>query len=868
LYEGSSTKPECESMYWVVMTHTATMSSSQLSAFTSTLAHMSHTQAPAGTNNRPIQPLVHQHPELFLDVDCFVRYCHNVFSLGPTMDLRKAGGFLGLLIAFTLMFETISGYMERKVDHRRTAREMVAKVHKELSVLGLVSFLTFAFSSICNESYRPASHIEFEFVHILLFSVALLYVFFSGTLLWMITRLSKQWDKVFHMEAEEVLSFVQTKYTYLNPTSWSIFGHPGPTLDLGIFLCSQLFIERYHLPDNFDFSKYVKYYVSKNIKGQLDISPMEWMCVALVILMWFVWAYFAKLEFAYGPIGWFNVGVLFIVWLLVIKSFKNMLKLLGVTSLEDLKEKVKIHGLQPRHHKSKALIMAQHAFSVANLVAPKPPPKKEKEKKRMTFTGAFLSNTMDRLTKQQKRIEELQACWVPYGHSQPILITTSITMLSISFYFGFYLLNARSYLAHFQQFLVITSVAFIMFVLLPLVVLTITAIEAMSDPDYNLIGEVMEYSDQLHRVRENLVNTLFPEFDSRLLEDVTEKEIKDVFEHFDKNGDYSIDMAEFVKGCQMLGMSLSEAKARRFVRMFDDDLNGEIDGRELFTTIFNERISRIDTKLVAVFNTRAAKGHYSEFNCIKLDEVESVLRKVFGDASINILQKRVFPNLVKRLRPLALTYQERLAKQEVGKTAAQLANHNPNMDPNVKLMTLMDLRHELVDFLVCERVDYIKVVEKFKQEDAENKARQGASSGSTWQKTLGHIAAHRGSIVPGRMRSKSSAAGASNDERASLALSASPELLPKQSTVTDFDENENFPNKPMRSNSALAMWGTPGANNPGANNPDAGEMIKDEKPAGGHTVIDVNNVEKPKSRKHKSKNRQKNADGSPSPLPV
>eukprot|EP00301_Raphidiophrys_heterophryoidea_P022319 c6506_g1_i1.p1 GENE.c6506_g1_i1~~c6506_g1_i1.p1 ORF type:complete len:1035 (-),score=228.32 c6506_g1_i1:337-3441(-) len=733
MYEGSSTKPNCSSVLWIVMKHSATLSLAQVSAFLSTMQSVPETRTRSdGSNNRPLQALHGRILELYEDADCYIRYCHNIFMLGTSLSLVKAGGFLGVLICFTLLFEAISDFIERKVAHRRTAREMVAKVYKELSVLGLVSFVTFTFNSICGSGYSAAEFVEFEFVHILIFVVAILYVFFSGLLLYITMSSSLQWDKVLRMEGEEVLTFLHAHYHKYRPAAWSFLGSPGPTLDLGMFHCHELFIERYHLPDNFDFLKYVKYYLSLNIKNQLDISPTVWIVVPFVLALWGAWSYFAGITFVYGPIGWFNLFVVFVVWALCLVSFKRMLKLLGVASMDSLKEKVKNRGVKPLIPLTKSISMA-----VDPSAAVAPPPHTEKtgnSSLNRSNSTAQIQASMMRLAKQENELKKLRACWVPGGSPVPIRVTTNVTMLCIAFYFGFYLLNARTYLSGFQQFLVISSVALVMGLFLPMVVLTITAIEAMIEPDFNLIGEVIEYTDELHRVRELLVNTLFPDFDTHLMDDVTEAEIDEVFHHFDKNGDFTIDIIEFARGCQMMGMRMSEPKARRFVRFFDNDRSGDIDGVELFTAVFNERISRIDTKLVAAFRQQATKSKTST-DIVKFDDISSVAHKVFGESTDTLTQ--IIEELTEALVALASGTGTTTDKQPKRKKSHHKNSKDKEKDKDkskdkhrdsnseVRTVTLLDYRQELVKCLTKRQLNYGAVIERLRSERLKNASHHG-----------------------------------------------------------------------------------------------------------------------------------------------
>eukprot|EP00301_Raphidiophrys_heterophryoidea_P005464 c12289_g2_i1.p1 GENE.c12289_g2_i1~~c12289_g2_i1.p1 ORF type:complete len:1157 (+),score=273.31 c12289_g2_i1:119-3589(+) len=691
LYEGSATSPDCAEMQWVVLKNPGRMSVSQLDYFLSTMVSVNDTKArPDGSNNRLVQDLGHRELELYQDADCYIRFCHQIFSLGSLLSFPFIGFYIVVLIIFTMMFESLSNYAEHKVEKLRTAREMLAKVHKELSVLGLVSFLTFAINSTCAVSFHGTG-VEFEFAHIMLFAVAILYVLFSGMLMVLTSYASTQWDKVLLMKGQELVDLVESPRYLAKPTAWLIFGRISQTLDLGVFYCHHLFMQQHNLPEDFDFLKYLKYCLSNSIKQQLDIGSVEWIRMIFILGFWGIVGYFGELRTMYGPIGVIFVMIVFATWILCILSFKRLLKLLNINTHEALKNKVRV-----RHtHKTQAnsiISMLQTNESTDNVrqrLQTMLTPRKLSSKNSLQFE-------MDK-AKSKELMKRLQKCWVPGGSPALIRTLADSALLTMCFYAGFFALNARSYLSGFQSFLTVSSIIAVVCVLLPSIYLTYTVIGSLVEPNFDLIGEVLEYTEELQLLRTNLVDTLFPELDMRLLSDMTQKEAEDLVSYFDMDGDCEIDIPEFGHGCQMLGLRMSESKARRFFRMVDVDRNGIIDADELFTIIFEERLARIDKNLVQAFRGVANKKGSADTE---------------GKIPEKIPQKDIFSALKKTFRSDDNYSKDRIHELS-GQVTAELVKTNPNFESQPEVH-ILELRQALVRVLSSHKLNIQELLEVIK----------------------------------------------------------------------------------------------------------------------------------------------------------
>ncbi len=172
--------------------------------------------------------------------------------------------------------------------------------------------------------------------------------------------------------------------------------------------------------------------------------------------------------------------------------------------------------------------------------------------------GATLKN----LDAQRENIKQLQAAWLPFGSPEFIRTCSNIILVAMCYYTAFYLINTRSYLTILQHVLVVSSVAIVVCIFMPMSLLTFSIVNAVVNPDLNLIGEVMEYMGQLHQIRADLCNMLIEDMKLDLYKDVSKEDVKRVFDKFDTDHDWTIDLGEFVVGVQMIGVHMSESKVR------------------------------------------------------------------------------------------------------------------------------------------------------------------------------------------------------------------------------------------------------------------------------------------------------------------
>jgi hypothetical protein len=80
---------------------------------------------------------------------------HNVFALGGELYLPVLSGFMIGLVVFTIIFEFILHQTEHRLAKHPHHLKMLAKVYKELTILGFISMLSY---HTCNS--QPAASLR------------------------------------------------------------------------------------------------------------------------------------------------------------------------------------------------------------------------------------------------------------------------------------------------------------------------------------------------------------------------------------------------------------------------------------------------------------------------------------------------------------------------------------------------------------------------------------------------------------------------------------------------------------------------------------------------------------------------------------
>eukprot|EP00462_Mataza_sp_D1_P024096 CAMPEP_0175143994 /NCGR_PEP_ID=MMETSP0087-20121206/13831_1 /TAXON_ID=136419 /ORGANISM="Unknown Unknown, Strain D1" /LENGTH=541 /DNA_ID=CAMNT_0016428305 /DNA_START=97 /DNA_END=1722 /DNA_ORIENTATION=+ len=201
----------------------------------------------------------------------------SVFALGEHIDVDLISYMMVGLIVFTIMFEVGIHKLEHYLQGNPVHMEALAKVFKELTILGFISFILLLIHEFIHIPFHV--HLVFEFAHVWIFFVAL--VFIVHAIIFMASLGSaekkfKSWDATRH-DHNPVMSVPGAKDALL--------GSPDDAASLQYHVAKEIFRTHHKLKPSFDFRKYLASFCAETITELLDTSELTWFLIIIMILL-------------------------------------------------------------------------------------------------------------------------------------------------------------------------------------------------------------------------------------------------------------------------------------------------------------------------------------------------------------------------------------------------------------------------------------------------------------------------------------------------------------------------------------------------------------------------------------------------------
>jgi len=202
-----------------------------------------------------------------------------------------------LLVVFLVILSSLIELLLHHISHKvkenkyRHVAEILNCVYKELMVLGMIGFLLF----IANETNmldfsigsEEGSDDVVEFVHFMLFLLGVFYIMLVGfSLILVVQRSFNTWDLQEEMYDEkiddaEAAPHVPLKW-YETFTKFSLF---KKKLRNCYYEIRKKFIEYNNLPHEFDFARYLRKCMRKQIVTMLHIDKYMWGALLIVVAL-------------------------------------------------------------------------------------------------------------------------------------------------------------------------------------------------------------------------------------------------------------------------------------------------------------------------------------------------------------------------------------------------------------------------------------------------------------------------------------------------------------------------------------------------------------------------------------------------------
>jgi hypothetical protein len=207
--------------------------------------------------------------------------------LGAPVDMICLAFMMGGIVIFTIGFETATEKLEEALEEQPAYWQMLFKTYKELMIMGIISFsLTVSYE--LGVSYDHDTFICFEFAHILIFFVAVLYIGNAICASLSMERTRASWDRMANETLDMCVEGVNSYVAAVEGNGFRKFmgsipiPSPGWREETDYKILRYVFLRDYFLPLNFDYTSYIRSKLMEIVKEVVEISIKTW-CVVLAI---------------------------------------------------------------------------------------------------------------------------------------------------------------------------------------------------------------------------------------------------------------------------------------------------------------------------------------------------------------------------------------------------------------------------------------------------------------------------------------------------------------------------------------------------------------------------------------------------------
>ena len=210
------------------------------------------------------------------------------FQFAAIYGMNTETGTIGMIavIVFLILFEYMVDCVEILEEYAPATYEMVQCVFKELMIMGIVSFLIVMFETTSYAQNATEMVLAIDYCHILLFYVALFFVFHAFLLIRLMGYLGKQYDKFHYTDIKSILSQADgsTLSAKLSSRLKLLFAsNYRRTVEFKVL--STFFHQAFRLPYDFQFSDYLKGSFENYALRLLNISPLTWALLIILCLI-------------------------------------------------------------------------------------------------------------------------------------------------------------------------------------------------------------------------------------------------------------------------------------------------------------------------------------------------------------------------------------------------------------------------------------------------------------------------------------------------------------------------------------------------------------------------------------------------------
>eukprot|EP00457_Paulinella_chromatophora_P001912 gb/GEZN01001914.1/.p1 GENE.gb/GEZN01001914.1/~~gb/GEZN01001914.1/.p1 ORF type:complete len:712 (+),score=146.10 gb/GEZN01001914.1/:41-2176(+) len=213
----------------------------------------------------------------------------TVFTL-DYLDDKYATVLLVIFIIFTMSLERALEMLEHRLQRQESAYlAMLGKLYKELMILGLLSFVLILVLS--TTSLYTDYILIFEFVHLWIFFVALLFVMHAFVFMTEAHGFAAVWYQVSFISLSTLRNTYEAQFSSVRG-GWYRFKSRNELFLGNIPVVNEMefhhlrvwFLTKNKLPRNFDFPLYLKLCLSNFVSEHLDAKDSSWIILMIILV--------------------------------------------------------------------------------------------------------------------------------------------------------------------------------------------------------------------------------------------------------------------------------------------------------------------------------------------------------------------------------------------------------------------------------------------------------------------------------------------------------------------------------------------------------------------------------------------------------
>jgi len=202
---------------------------------------------------------------------------------------------MAVLGALSAMVEFLFQTLERWFVHKRTNRKFLQRTYRELTILGVMSFVLIVVRDYSATLTKNQFQI-IEFAHLWIFSVGISFIVTGVTVATLLRQTKAGWDDAFAFGLQKIeLDFLKIRGSRKGIRKiWHLLlpfyvSEEGELMQKArLWVLRKGFLERNGLPIAFEFAKFLRRSLTRIVLGNMQIGWQSWLALGFIFVTGFV----------------------------------------------------------------------------------------------------------------------------------------------------------------------------------------------------------------------------------------------------------------------------------------------------------------------------------------------------------------------------------------------------------------------------------------------------------------------------------------------------------------------------------------------------------------------------------------------------